>query len=123
MEKINYIIFGKQKDIAFIQSEEPMIKDTQSALELMISARYETGCDKLILNKSCFAGEFFILSSGLAGEILQKFVNDQMKAAIAGDFTKYTSKPLRDFIYQSNKGRDIFFVSSIEEAVCKLVGK
>ena len=46
-----------------------------------------------------------------------------MKAAIAGDFTKYTSKPLRDFIYQSNKGRDIFFASSIEEAVCKLVGK
>ena len=123
MEKMNYIIFGKQKDIAFIQSEGSMIKDTQSALGLMMSARYEMGCNKLILNKSCFAGEFFMLSSGLCGEILQKFVNDQMKAAIAGDFTKYTSKPLRDFIYQSNKGRDIFFASSIEEAVCKLVKK
>ena len=90
MEKMNYIIFGKQKDIAFIQSEGSMIKDTQSALGLMMSARYEMGCNKLILNKSCFAGEFFMLSSGLCGEILQKFVNDQMKAAIAGDFTKYT---------------------------------
>ena len=30
------------------------------------------------------------------------------------------SKPLKDFIYESNKGRDIFFVSSEEDAIEKL---
>ena len=29
----------------------------------------------------------------------------------------YTSKPLKDFIYESNKGKDVFFVSTEEEAV------
>ena len=37
-----------------------------------------------------------------------------------GDFSGYTSKPLKDFIYESNKGRDIFFVSSEEDAIEKL---
>ena len=37
-----------------------------------------------------------------------------------GDFTKYTSKPLKDFIYESNKGKDIFFVPTKEEAIIKL---
>lgn len=40
-----------------------------------------------------------------------------MKLAIVGDFSGYTSKSLRDFIHESNNGRDIFFASSEEEAV------
>ena|SRR5574344_1230798 len=60
------------------------------------------------------------LSTRIAGEILQKFINYQFKFAIVGDFSGYTSKPLKDFIYESNKGRDIFFVSSEEDAIEKL---
>ena len=43
-----------------------------------------------------------------------------MKLAIIGDFSGYTSKPLRDFIYESNNGNHVFFVSSEAEAVEKL---
>ena len=46
------------------------------------------------------------------GEVLQKFVNYQTKVAIYGDYTKYTSKPLKDFMYESNKGNNIFFCSN-----------
>ncbi len=60
------------------------------------------------------------MSSGLAGEILQKFVNYGGKIAIYGDFSHYTSKPLKDFIYQSNKGKDVFFVATREEAIQKI---
>ena len=31
--------------------------------------------------------------------------------------TKYTSKPLKDFIYESNKGKDIFFVQKEQNAI------
>jgi hypothetical protein len=79
--------------------------------------KYETGCDRLIFDKAAFAEPFFILSSGLAGEILQKFVNYRLKVAIVGDYSQYTSKPLHDFIRESNRGRDVFFVSTIEDAV------
>ena len=101
-------------------SEELLITDTQSALDLMATVKYETGCDKIAISKSAVAEDFFVLSTGIAGEILQKFVNYRVKLAIIGDFSRYTSKPLRDFIYESNKGSHIFFVASEEEAVIKL---
>ena len=103
--------------VAVIESEEVVIKDTASAIDLMMTVKYETGCDKIALNKEAFLPEFFILSKQIAGEILEKFITYQTKLAIYGDFSKYTSKPLRDFIYESNRGKDIFFVESQEQAL------
>lgn len=40
--------------------------------------------------------------------------------AIYGDFSHYTSKSLKDFIYESNKGKDFFFAATQEEAIRKL---
>jgi hypothetical protein len=117
---MEYKILGKKNDIALIITDEIVIKDTQSALDLIASAQYETDCDKLIVYKSCVADDFFVLSTGIAGEILQKFINYRKKIAIVGDYSKYTSKPLKDFIYESNNGNSIYFVPSIEEALLKL---
>ena len=64
--------------------------------------------------------DFFILSTGLAGEILQKYINYDGLIAIYGDFSHYTSKPLKDFIYESNKGKDVFVVATEDEAIEKL---
>lgn len=41
------------------------------------------------------------MSSGIAGEILQKFINYQFRIAIYGDYSKYNSKPLKDFFSDS----------------------
>lgn len=117
---MEYRILGKQNDIALIIDDKVVIKDTQSALDMIASAQYETGCDKLIIDKSCVIDGFFILTTGIAGEILQKFINYNKKIAIVGDYSKYTSIPLRDFIYESNKGNSIYFLPSIDEAVIKL---
>lgn len=106
--------------IAVVTGEEKLVTDTASALELALSARYETGADRIAIDKKVIAEDFFILSTGMAGEILQKFINYHIKAAIWGDYSRYTSKPLRDFIYESNHGRDFFFVETKEEAVRKL---
>lgn len=106
--------------IAVISSEDPVITDARSALELAMTAKYEKGADRLAIDKRAVCGEFFILSTGVAGDILQKFINYHIKAAIYGDYSHYTSKPLRDFIYESNQGKDFFFVSTREEAVSKL---
>lgn len=108
------------KDIAVISSDVPVITDAQSALDLAMTVKYETGAARLVLDKSLVCEDFFILSTRLAGEILQKFINYHVKAAIFGDFSHYTSKPLHDFIYESNQGNDFFFVASQEEALRKL---
>ena len=107
-------------DIAVISSDSRVITDTQSALDLLMSVKYETGAERIVLPKELVCEEFFILSTGIAGEILQKFVNYHVKAAIYGDYSHYTSKPLKDFIYESNQGRDIFFTATREEALQKL---
>jgi ribosomal protein S18 acetylase RimI-like enzyme len=105
---------------AIIQSDELLITDAQSALDLMATVKYETGCDAMAIPKETVAEDFFVLSTGLAGEILQKFVTYHVKLAIIGDYSCYTSKPLRDFIYESNNGNHFFFVGTEAEAVAKL---
>ncbi len=111
-----------KQGVAIIQSDAPLITDAQSALDLIATVNYETGCDAYAVQKSAVAEGFFILSTGIAGEILQKFVNYRVRLAIIGDFSRYTSKPLRDFIYESNKGSHVFFVSTEDEAIAKLTG-
>ena len=107
-------------DIVVVKSEDVVIRDVQSAIDFIMTVKYETNCNKIALNKEAVVEDFFILSKGLAGEILQKFINYQTKFAIYGDYSKYTSKPLKDFIYESNNGKDVFFVENESEAIDKL---
>lgn len=60
-----------------------------------------------------------MLRIGIAGEILQKFINYKTKVAIIGDFSRYQSKPLRDFFYESKKGNDVFLLPTLDEALRK----
>lgn len=105
---------------AVIESEEKVITDAQSALDLLMTVRYEAETKNLAVDKNLVADDFFIFSTGLAGEILQKYVNYGGRIAIYGDFTHYTSKPLKAFIYESNNGHDVFFVSTEDAAVERL---
>lgn len=107
-------------EVAVVESEDIILTDVQSALDLMATISYETGCNRFILNKNAVIEDFFKLSTGIAGEILQKFVNYNTKFALWGDFSVYTSKPLKDFIYESNKGNSIYFTSTEEEGIDKL---
>ena len=75
------------------------------------------GTKNIVIDKKLIAEDFFILRTGLAGEILQKYINYGGRIAIYGDYSHYTSKPLKDFIYESNKGKDVFFVSTQKEAI------
>lgn len=105
---------------AVVQGKDVVMTDPQSALDLLMTAKYELGTKNVVIGKALIAEEFFVLSSGLAGEILQKYVNYGGRIAIYGDFSHYTSKPLKDFIYESNQGHDVFFASTQEEAIAML---
>ena len=114
--KIN-IIKENNIEIAVINNSEILIIDVQSALDFMATIGYDTGCDRIVLNKSAICEDFFNLRTKLAGEILQKFINYHMKIAIVGDFSTYTSKSLKDFIYESNQGRQLFFLPDEASAI------
>lgn len=114
---MKYTYVETNKEILYIKSDGLLITDPQSALDCIMTAQYETGCRSVIMDKESICEDFYKLSSGLSGEILQKFINYHIKLAIIGDFSQYTSKPLQDFIYECNKGKDIFFAASLDEAV------
>jgi hypothetical protein len=60
---------------------------------------------------------FFSLSTHVAGEIIQKFVNYRMRLAIIGDISAWQnqSKSFRDFVTEANRGRALWFVTDIDE--------
>ena len=103
--------------IAVLSGGKVQITDAGATLDLAMSVRYETGASRLAIDKRLVCSDFFILSTGVAGDILQKLMNYRFKAAI---YAHYASKPLRDFIRESNHGKDFFFVSTMKEAVQRL---
>ena len=105
--------------IVEILSEGIIIHSVADGLDLMGNLYYQD-INRIILHERNLTPDFFDLKSGIAGEILQKFSNYRVRLAIVGDFTKYTSKSLRDFIRESNKGKQIHFVSSRAEAITAL---
>jgi hypothetical protein len=66
--------------------------------------------------------DFLRLSSGVAGHVLQKLVNYRIQIAVIGDVTAAAeaSGPLRDFIYESNRGSTVWFVSDLAALEAKL---
>lgn len=106
--------------IAHLCGDTPVITDVQSALDAAMTARYNVQTDLIAINKRAICEDFFILSRGLAGEILQKYTNYHIRIAIYGDYSHYTSKPLHDFIYESNKGESVFFVATLDKALDRL---
>ncbi|MDR1705827.1 MAG: DUF4180 domain-containing protein [Clostridiales bacterium] len=107
-------------NIAVINSDEIIISDVQSALDLIATVGFEDHCERIAINKEAIIEGFFKLSTGIAGEILQKFENYRKKIAIYGDFSGYTSKPLKDFIYECNKGNAVFFLPEEQSAISRL---
>lgn len=109
-------------DIAEVTGSGILIQNPQDALEILINCAYQ-GASKIIIQASQLLPEFFDLKTGIAGEILQKVSTYQLQVAIVGDFSQYTSKSLRDFIFESNKMGRVNFVASVEEARMKLCGQ
>ena len=102
--------------IAEIIADDVLIETIEDGLDLMGNMYYQ-GFDKIIIQEKNITPDFFDLKNGMAGEILQKFSNYRIQLAIVGNFEKYTSKSLQDFIRESNKGKLVNFVSSTEVAL------
>jgi hypothetical protein len=108
--------------IAEIISDIIEINSPQDVLDIIMNAD-NLGAKSLIIKKINITPKFFDLSSGIAGEILQKFVNYKMKLAITGDFSEYTSKNFRAFIIECNRGSQFFFTDDLVSAKEKLLRK
>lgn len=105
--------------IAEVIAEEMLIRNIQDGLQLLVDLYYQD-FGKIVIYQKNITPDFFDLKNGLAGEILQKFSNYWVQLVIVGDFSSYTGKSIRDFIYESNKNQQVNFVGDLEEAISRL---
>ncbi|KUO18285.1 DUF4180 domain-containing protein [Streptomyces dysideae] len=60
--------------------------------------------------------EFFRLRSGVAGAVMQKFVNYRVRLAVVGDVSRHVdgSTALRDFVHETNQGRQVWVLADFD---------
>lgn len=118
---IKYHQVADNTHIAEITDDKVIISETQDMVDILGEVVF-SNCTRIILHEENLHPDFFILRTGLAGDILQKSSNYRVKLAIIGDFRKFKSKSLGDFIRECNKGEMVFFTGSVEEAFNRFSG-
>ncbi len=96
--------------------EGPRPRNDRDAADL-INTAWEHRDALIVLPVERLGDDFFRLRTRIAGEIIQKFVTYGLRVAIVGDISRYVaeSSALRDFVYESNRGDQVWFVASREE--------
>jgi hypothetical protein len=114
-------VLGKVHDLHGVRvlecsAQGPILRGDQDALAVILEAiAGEAGL--IVIPVSRLDADFFQLRTGLAGEMVQKFVNYRRKVAIVGDFLELASSSasLRAFIDESNRGNTIWFVTDMAQ--------
>jgi len=101
--------------------EGPSIRNDRDAAGL-INAAWEHRARLVVLPVERLGDDFFRLRTRIAGEVIQKFVTYHLRLAIVGDISRYVdeSSALRDFVYESNRGDQVWFVPGREELAKRL---
>ena len=71
---------------------------------------------------SRIAPAFFALATGVAGAVVQKFVNYRLRLVVVGDVSEHVaaSTALRDFVREANRGGQTWFVADEAQLEARL---
>jgi hypothetical protein len=88
----------------------------RDAMEL-VAAAFENDAELLLVPAERLDADFFALSTGVAGEFLQKLVNYRLRLAVVGDISGpvAASTALRDLVRETNRGRQAWFLATRDE--------
>ncbi|MFA6201371.1 MAG: DUF4180 domain-containing protein [Bacteroidales bacterium] len=116
---MNTIIHSRNEtQITEILDDGLILKNVQDFLDIIANSPSRN----IILHKENIIPELFDLKTKIAGDILQKASNYRIRIGIVGDYKNIKSKSLRDFIYESNKTKEILFKENIEDII-EIFGK
>ena len=98
--------------------------DGERAATDLIGEVYGSGADVVAIPVSRLGPRFLTLRTRIAGEVIQKFVNYGFKFAFVGDISAEVaaSDALRDFVRESNRGRQVWFLDDLEALGARLAG-
>ena len=83
----------------------------------LVGKSFEDHATLIVIPVDCLDDDFFTLSTRIAGELIQKIVQYRRRLVIVGDISGFLaeSSALRAFMAESNRGKDVWFLASLEE--------
>jgi len=102
-------------------AEGPPLDGERAATDIIGDA-FGTGARVVAIPTERLGAGFLTLSTRIAGDVIQKFVNYGFQVAFVGDISDAVaaSGALRDFVRESNRGRHVWFVADMDELAAKL---
>ena len=99
----------------------PLLDGERAATDI-IGDTFGSGVELVVIPVQRLGPGFLTLSTRLAGEVIQKFVNYRLRLAFVGHIgpAVAASDALRDFLRESNRGRHVWFVADMAELEAKL---
>jgi hypothetical protein len=99
---------------------DPLRTDRDAAA--VVNAAFNHQARFLVVPIERLDDDFFRLKTRIAGEVLGKFAVYKLRVAIVGDISRYIaqSESLRDFVYECNRGSEIWFVANLRELETRL---
>ena len=101
-------------------ADGPLLDSEQAALDLIGEALGRA--EVVAVPVSRIVPAFFTLATGVAGAVVQKFVNYRLRLVIVGDLTEHiaASTALRDFVREANRGGQTWFLADEAELAARL---
>lgn len=92
----------------------PPLASERDAADIIGDA-FGSGAKVVVIPIERLGPGFLTLSTRIAGEVIQKFVNYGFRVVFLGDVSAAVaeSRALRDFIHESNRGRHVWFVTNV----------
>ncbi|MDU2241507.1 MAG: DUF4180 domain-containing protein [Paenibacillus sp.] len=119
---VNYQLVEKNNQtIVVVTSAEPPIATGKDAIRL-IEACIEHNAGLLAVHAEALSEDFFKLRTGVAGEILQKFVNFSLRAAIVAADGSLIKGRMKELLAESNRGNAFRVFATQAEAENWLAG-
>jgi hypothetical protein len=100
-----------------LDADGPRIRTAQDAMDLIAITFVPDGAETIVVPVARLDPDFFQLSTGVAGEVVQKFVNYRRRLVVVGDVTEHVARSdaFRDWLREVNRGHYLRFVATDAE--------
>ena len=101
--------------VELLATGAPLRSDRDAVDVISVAAEHQP--DVIVIPTQRFDDDFFRLRTGIAGQVIQKFLTYRLRLVIVGDISEQLreSSALRDFVYECNSGSNIWFVAHLDE--------
>lgn len=107
-------------DIAVVNADGVFFKELETVEEFLSAVRSQGGTELIAVNQEAFPTKFWDPPTGFPGRVLDRLIENEMKMAVVGDFSRYAQGPFLDFMAECNNGFHLFFVADEDTAFRRL---